>query len=209
MVNRVVAAAGAVLAATLVLSAPPAHAETTAPTPLTLESATFEATVSAPPPGQPLVCDGTNFVFCGFVAINVEFSGLDGRERPAPGDSPVPLSASGTVDLTRVYGCATAQGRRLHRYDTKVVERDVVVNSRRGIPYSVPAGDTLRVGIYGLLLDAQPGNCPRGTTPRLYRLVAKHAEVVLESRWAGLPASTTYAIPGQARWDGSALTPQL
>jgi len=201
-------AAVAALVTTLALSAPAAHADTTAPTPLTLDRVSIEVSVDTPPGGEPVICDRNNHVYCGFIAINLELSGLDGRERPGPDDYPWPLSTSGTADVTRVYGCETSSGRRLHRYDTKVVERGTELINRRNIPYPVPTDDTFEGAVFGLLPDAQPGDCPRGTSPRLYRLVAKHAEITLESQWAGIPASTTYAVRGPARWDGSAPTPK-
>lgn len=207
MVTRT--AALAALALTLALGAPPAQADTTAPAPLTLDSYSFRASVSSPPKGQPVTCDRNNFVYCGFVSVDVVLSGFDGRERPGPTEYQYPLSTTGEVDVTRVYGCATAKGRRLHRFDTRVVQRDVAIQNRRNIPYPVPAEDSRQFGAYALLADAQPGNCPRGTKPRLYRLVAENAELTLESTWAGIPASTTYEIPGRACWRGAARTPEL
>ena len=173
---------------------------------LSLDSHDIEADV-AQDPRYPVTCDGANFFDCGFVHVQASFSGLEGRSRPAAADDPHVLNAGGTVVVARTYGCQNAKGKRLRTYDRTVTET-LGLNTRRGIPLTIPDGDILDVDVYAFLLDAQPGGCPDGTQAMLYRLVAKQVRVELESRWAPVPGGT-YKLRGRDVWTGAVPTPAL
>ena len=158
-------------------------------------------------PEYPVMCDGSNFFDCGLVHVEASFSGLEGRSRPGATDSPYVLNAGGTVQVDRTYGCRNARGKRLRVYDS-VVSENLTMNTRRGVPLQIPDGDTLTVDVYAFLFDAQPGGCPAGTQPMMYRLVARQVRVELESRWASIP-SATYRLRGRGVWTGAVPTPAL
>lgn len=153
----------------------------------------------------PVRCDGANFFGCGYVAVQAELSGLAGTTRPPSQGGFPPLNAGGSARVARSYGCQSADGTRLRRYDRTVVER-VTLNTRRGQPLSIPEGDTLTLSVFAFLLDAQPGNCPRGARATMYQFEVKQVRLELESRWAPLP-SATYRLPGRAVWVGAVPTP--
>lgn len=158
-------------------------------------------------PDAPVLCDAANFFACGYVDVEAAFSGLAGRALPGPGDDPRLLNAGGTASIARTYGCRTAAGKRVRRYD-RTVREDVTMNTRRGIPLMLPEEDPLQVQVYAFLLDAQPGDCPAGTEARMYRFTVRDVTVELESRWPSVPSST-YRIRGRAVWNGSVPTPAL
>lgn len=142
----------------------------------------------------------------GLVSVEASFSGLEGRERPGPGDYPFVLDASGTVKVIRTYGCQTLEGQRLRRYDRKVTGTHSLFFPTPGRP--VPDGDTVTFAVYALLPDAQPRNCPVGTQPTIYAVQAKQVRFELTSQWAAIP-SATYALRGRTVWHGEVLAPAL
>ena len=190
------------VAAVLSFFSPPALAATT-PKPLKLVDSSLS--ISAPLSGGS-TCDVGSQLFCGSVDVTTTFSGLNGRARP---DSSYPAigTLTGTTHVTRVYGCqSVATGERLRAFDVKVKTVDTI-NTRRGRPIIVPAdGDTFTVTTYAFLLDAQPHNCPAGTTPMLYSISAKKVQLELKSTRAPIP-SASYSIKGKASWTGAAPTP--
>jgi hypothetical protein len=183
------------------LGAVPAQAAAVRP----LRLAQYAVTISAPPEVPRSVCNGGSELNCGTVAVQATFSGLAGRARPTSPGAPV-VELAGSVDVTRTYGCAAADGRRLQRLDQKVTER-LRLGTRRSSGLTVPpTGDTTTGVTYAFLPDSQPRQCPAGTTPMVYSIAAKGVRLELLSRWAPIP-SKDYSAPGRARWDGAAPNP--
>jgi hypothetical protein len=186
------------LATTLGLAIQPAAAAA-APRPKQLTLTTTTVTIVAPD-APATVCD-YNELHCGYINISATFSGLNKFPRPA---GPAGF-LQGSVDVTRVYGCQSAAGKRLHRYDTRVSGTEGL-NSRRGQPFLVPpTGDTLATNTYAFLTDRQPGNCPTGLTPMIYRIVATNVRLELVSN-SEIP-SGTYKAPYRAQWIGAVPNP--
>ncbi len=165
-------------------------------------------TLKVQPPDAPAsVCD-YNQINCGFVVVQVTFAGLDSNaSRPTePGYGPPEGNLSGTVDVTRVYGCQNANGKRLRTYDRTVVET-VTLNTRRGSGFRFPrTGDTVTATTYAFLGDRQPGNCPAKTTAMMYKLVARHVQLELDSYVPGITGSTT-PVKSRHAWSGAVPTP--
>jgi hypothetical protein len=188
-----------ILVAALTLIVTPAMAADPAPLP-----ATFQLTVGGPTAPADR-CDYTA-LFCGTVAVVADFSGLTGRARPESEDVRPQLSLSGTVRVTRTYGCATRGGHRVRFFDRRVTE-DLTLNTRRGAPFRVPqTGDTVSATAYAFLADSQPHNCPFRTRPMTYKIVAGDAVLVLGSAWEPVP-SASYPVTGRAVWEGAVPTP--
>jgi hypothetical protein len=200
MLKKIVSAGVGVLLLTA-LGTVPAQAATLKPLRLTQ----YAVTVVAPPAQAATVCNGGSELNCGYVAVRATFSGLSGRERP-PYPGPPVVDLAGSVEVSRTYGCARPDGRRLKRYDRRVTET-VVLDTRRSSGLLIPAtGDTATGETFAFLWDSQPGQCPAGTTAMVYSISARHATLDLVSRWASIP-STSYSAPARARWDGAAPNP--
>lgn len=182
----------------------PAMAEA-APAPKKLTLATYTATVGAPnAPAE--VCD-YNQINCGLLAVEATFTGLDRFPRPTGEVGPPEGGLYGSAEIRRTYGCASETGKRLHRYDETVTET-VGLNTRRGTGFRVPRqGDTLGpVTTYAFFDDRQPGDCPAGTTPMTYKIVASKISLELDFYVDGLPAAD-YKAPARAQWVGAVPTP--
>lgn len=187
------------LALTLGLIIQPAADAATRPKQLPLTA--YTVTVVAPD-APATVCD-YNEIHCGYIGVSATFSGLDKFPRPT---GPAGF-LQGSVDVTRVYGCQSATGKRLHRYDTKVSGTEGL-NARRGQPFILPAtGNTFTTSTFAFLTDRQPGNCPAGTTSMIYRIVATNVRLELVS-YSEIP-SGTYKAPARAQWVGAVPNPIL
>lgn len=150
------------------------------------------------------VCD-YNFFSCGYVSVEATFAGLNRASWRPTGSDGLDALLNGTVDISRQYGCADNTGKRLRAYD-RTVNGTASLGLRRGAPVSFPQeGDTVTITTWAFLSDAQPGNCPAGTTPTMYKLVAKHAKLELVSLATG--TTGTYCAPGRSQWVGAAPTP--
>lgn len=148
-------------------------------------------------------CD-YNFFSCGYVYVQATFAGLN-RASWRPTEEGLDALLDGTVEISRDYGCADSTGKRLRKYD-RTVNGTASLGVRRAMPVSFPKeGDTVTITTWAFLSDAQPGNCPAGTTPRLYKLVAKHAKLELISLVT--QSTGTYRAPGRSVWVGAAATP--
>jgi hypothetical protein len=195
-----IAAATALLPLSL-LPAQTASAHTVRPQPLYLS----DYSVGIAPPTLGPSCDLGSQLNCGFVIVSANFQGLDGRG-PRPTNTPEDGDLTGTVRVTRTYGCQQPDGKRLKGFTRKISEI-APLETRRAFGYSIPAaGNTLSVSTFAFLLDNQPGNCPAGTQPRVYRIRAHGAKLVLRSDWAPVP-SKNYSAPARAEWRGSVPTP--
>lgn len=188
--------------ATALLSCGGLPAAAATPPPLQLQSYTLSV---APPIAPASACDQGSLLFCGSITVTTRFSGLDGRQRPtAPG--PPNGDVSGTVQVTRIYGCQTASRKWLGKYTRKVVQ-DVSLDTRRSSGFVIPAtGDALTVTTYAFLLDAQPKNCPPSTQAIQFQITASGARLFLSSSWSAIPSSH-YSAPGRAVWCGAVPTP--
>lgn len=192
------------LAATLALTALPATSAAATPAPKKLSLSSYTVTIGAPD-APATVCD-YNQIHCGSVAVQATFAGLDRLPRPAGEVGPPEAGLYGTVQVTRVYGCQNDAGKRLHRYDTTVTET-ATMNTRRGSGLKFPrTGDTVTATTYAFLADAQPGNCPAGTTPMIYKLVAKKVTLELDSYVDEIPDGS-YRAPYRGQWTGVVPTP--
>lgn len=189
------------IALLLSLVAMPAEAAV-APTKLKLSS--YSLTVGAPTaPVTDQTCD-YNWIFCGFVQVDATFSGFNSHERPA---GPA-LRLGGSANVTRVYGCQSAAGKRLNAYNVTVRET-ASLDARRGQPSFIPAaGDKLSMSTYAFLNDAQPGNCPAGSTAMIYRFSYYYTQLTLDSYVSAIP-SGTYRALGYKVWTGAVPTPKL
>ena len=193
----------AVSIATLVLGVlTPAVAEA-APAPKKLTLTSYTAAVEAPQaPAE--VCD-YNFINCGYLSVEATFSGLDRFPRP-DGSAIQDGGFSGTAEIRRTYGCENADGKRLRSYDRTVTET-VGLNTRRGTGFRIPAeGDSFSTTTYAFFDDAQPGNCPDGTTAMTYKIVAKKIALELDFYDNALP-DATYTAPARAQWVGAVPAP--
>lgn len=149
-------------------------------------------------------CDTGSQLNCGAVAVDLTFSGLTGRSRSNTRLYDGELS--GTVHVVRTYGCQSAKGKRLKRYDL-VVREDAFLATRRSMPYKLPTnGDSFSRTVYAFLSDAQPGNCPANTRAMTYKIKARRVHVTLTSYLASIP-SANYSAPGRAIWKGAVPTP--
>jgi len=165
-------------------------------------------TVAVLPPVAPAFACTYNFINCGFVAVTATFSGLDRAPWRPTDDQPGPPQGnlSGTTDVSRVYGCADAAGKRL-RSDDRTVTETVNLNTRQGTGLRFPAtGDTVTATTYAFLDDHQPGQCPAGTTAMTYKIVASHTRLELDSYLDGF-ATGTYRAPARAQWIGAVAAP--
>lgn len=197
--RRVVSAV--VMALTLGVVVQPA-AEAAAPQPKRLTLSSYTVTVMAPD-GPATVCD-YNQTHCGYIAVQATFSGLSRVSLPVPGGYEAGLG--GSIEVTRVYGCQDARGKRLHRYDFTVSQTEGM-NTRRGMPFQFPrTGDTVSATTYAFLTDNQPNNCPAGTTAMIYKITAKQARLDFSSYLPEIP-SGTYRAPSRAQWVGAVPTP--
>jgi hypothetical protein len=171
-------------------------------------------TGAAPPPitAGPLRLDGASVnvvppasagTAAGCPAVNgcgrIELFGVPYR----PGDRSTllrgALKASGT--LVRTYGCVTPAGRRLHRYDTRVVE-PAAFNGGPGKVFTLVAGrDATQVTLVAALDDSQPGNCPSGTRAVLFRIAVKKVAITLVA-FTNPEQRTTRSIPDRWHWAG-------
>ena len=105
----------------------------------------------------------------------------------------------------RDYGCVTAAGRRLHRYDTRVVE-PAAFNGGPGKVFTLVAdNDSTPVTLVLTLEDKQPGNCPSGTRAALFRIVVKKVDVTLVA-FTKPELRTTSRLPDRWRWSGAIRT---
>ena len=199
MFRRIVTAGLAALLLST-LGTVPAQAATVKP----LRLADYAITISAPPATPGSVCNTGQQLDCGSVNVEATFSGLKGRARPAGGGPQGDLT--GSVQVTRVYGCQSGEGRVLTRY-TRRVEETVALGTRMDTGYSIPVqGDTLTSTTFAFLPDSQPGNCPAGSRATTYSIRANHVRLVLDSYSASIP-DAKYAAPGSARWFGAAPAP--
>lgn len=149
-------------------------------------------------------CD-YNFFSCGYVSVQATFAGLNRASWRPTGPEGLEALLNGTVEVSRDYGCADSSGKRLRQYNRTVKETDSL-GLRRGAPISFPrTGDTVTATTWAFLSDAQPGNCPAGTTPTMYKLVAKQAKLELVSLVTD--TTGTYRAPGRSVWVGAAATP--
>jgi hypothetical protein len=188
--------------ALVIAVASPAAACTPKPRPLVLSSYTV---VVSPPANKPNGCD-YYAVSCGDAGVQATFRGLAGRDRSGSTSTRNDGDLVGTIRVTRVYGCANAAGRRLHRYDRRVIKTNSM-DTRIGSGYLLPAkGNTFKSSTYAFLDDAQPHNCPTGTTAMIYKLIARHAVLTLKSTVPSIPVHT-YRAPGVARWVGAVAAP--
>lgn len=149
-------------------------------------------------------CD-YNFFSCGYVSVQATFAGLNRASWRPTGPEGLEALLNGTVEVSRDYGCADSAGKRLRKYDRTVTETESL-GLRRGAPIQFPrTGDTLTATTWAFLPDRQPGNCPAGTTPTMYKLVAKHVKLELVSLVTN--STGTYCAPGRSVWVGAAPTP--
>jgi len=193
------AVAGVVLTAAF---AAPASACRPSPRPVVLASYTV---VVFAPTNIPTYCDYAA-VSCGGAGVQATFSGLTGRDRSGSTTQRNDGDLTGTIQVTRVYGCADASGHRLHRYNTRVTQT-LSMDTRQGSGYRLPAtGDTFQTGTYTFPNDGQPHNCPTGTTAMIYEFIARHATITLDSTVPSIP-DHTYRAPGVARWVGAVPAP--
>ncbi|WP_420121981.1 hypothetical protein [Nakamurella sp.] len=164
-----------------------------------------KATISTGVTEYPVpVCDYNSFS-CGYVSVAATFAGLNRAPwRPTGPEYPEAL-LNGTVQVSRDYGCADSSGKRLRQYD-RTVNETAQLGVRRGAPVPFPReGDTVTITTWAFLSDSQPGNCPAGTTPTMYKLVAKHAKLELVSLVTD--TTGTYCASGRSQWVGAAPTP--
>ncbi|MEO5834510.1 MAG: hypothetical protein ABIR83_14220 [Nakamurella sp.] len=193
------------LAVTLACTALPA-AEAAAPALKKLSLTSYTMTVGAPD-APATVCD-YNEIHCGYLGVEATFAGLNRLPRPAGAYGPPEAGLYGAVEVTRVYGCQTDAGQRLHRYDTRVSET-ASLNTRRGSGLRFPrTGDTVTATTYAFLTDAQPGNCPAGTTPMIYKLVAKQVQLELDAYVPEIPDGR-YRAPYRGQWLGAVPAPTV
>lgn len=165
-------------------------------------------TVAVLPPVAPAFACTYNFINCGFLAVTATFSGLDRATWRPTDDRPGPPQGNlaGTAQVSRTYGCANADGKRLRGYD-RIVTETVGLNTRQGTGLRFPAsGDTVTATTYAFLDDRQPGNCPAGTTAMTYKITAHHTALQLDT-YLGNPATGTYRAPARAQWIGAVPTP--
>lgn len=149
-------------------------------------------------------CD-YNFFSCGYVSVQATFAGLNRASWRPTGPEGLEALLNGTVEVSRDYGCADSSGKRLRQYN-RTVKETASLGLRRGAPISFPrTGDTVTATTWAFLSDAQPGNCPAGTTPTMYKLVAKQAKLELVSLVTD--TTGTYRAPGRSVWVGAAATP--
>jgi hypothetical protein len=193
-----------VAAVVLALTAQPAAAQA-APPVKKLSLSSYSVTIT-PPSAPGTVCD-YNWFNCGFVSISASFDGLDRFPRPeGPIGSRPEGDLAGTIQVSRVYGCADASGKRLHRYD-RTVSETAGIGSRRGTGFRIPrTGNTVHANSYAFLLDAQPHNCPAATTAMTYKLVVKQVRLELDMYVPEIPDGS-YKVPSQVRWIGAVPTP--
>jgi hypothetical protein len=190
---------GAVLG---VFSAPALSAQAATPAPH-LDTYTVNIIQpTAPDPDHIVGC--TNQVFnCGYVSVAATFSNL---EMLSTGSSTNDGNLQGTARLTRVYGCQTPSGRRLHRYDRRVVET-AVFNTRNGFGFRLePGQQTLNVVTYDFLSDAQPGNCPSWTQATQYSMKVDRLELNLIDFGVDPVAQYDYRVRGTWIWRGAVAT---
>lgn len=162
-------------------------------------------TITAGAPQAPAtVCD-YNWIMCGYVSVQATFAGLDRASWRPTGPAGPEALLNGTVQVSRGYGCADSAGQRLRRYDRTVTET-ASLGLRRGAPVQFPRqGDTLTATTWAFLSDAQPGNCPAGTTPTMYKLVANNVHLELVSLVT--ESTGSYRAPGRSQWTGAVPTP--
>lgn len=164
-------------------------------------------TVSVWAPVAPASQCDYNWINCGTVAVQATFAGVDRASWRPTGDPMGPEgNLSGTVQVSREYGCQNAAGKRLRSYDRTVTET-AYLNTRRGTGFTFPrTGDTVTATTYAFLSDRQPGNCPAGTTAMTYKIVAKQTRLELSSYLNGV-TSGTYVAPARGVWVGAVPTP--
>lgn len=178
------------------------------PEPLHLDAA-VDAKVFQPST-ESFTCTAWDATECGYISVDLTFSGFEGRAPMLEEGARPPFTVSGSARVTRTYGCQTPAGKRLRAYDTKVQEQAYLSEPPYGAqPFGFPqdGSDERLKYIAGYLGDAQPGNCPAGTEARLYRVVAKCVRVEFRSEITSVP-STTYRLRGDT-WNGSVPTPAL
>jgi hypothetical protein len=205
MLRRFIASA-VTAAALLALVAAPASAADTVPT-LRLVSATVEI---APPPAVAVPvsswpnCDSGSKLNCGYVVVDATFAGLGDSARPdfigRHGD------LTGSVNITRTYGCKNPGGKIVHHFDRTVTETQSL-NTRRQLGLTIPAtGDTLGGTTFAFLYDSQPGNCPKNFTPVNTSIVVSGVKLSLDVRF-GTIIGGTYDLKKSASWYGVAPGP--
>lgn len=175
-------------------------AQAVEPAPLVLSRFVLEV---APPTSGGSVCDSGSQLYCGYVSLDAHFTGLTGR---GIGEEPFGGILTGTVRVTRVYGCRNPDGQRLTRYDVRKTET-ASFWPRRGMPYYIPAtGDVIGAQTFVFLRDSQPHNCPAGAQAMTYLIKAGHATLELQSQVAAIP-SARYPARGRAQWTGAVPAP--
>lgn len=165
-------------------------------------------TVSVWAPVAPTTRCDYNWIDCGAVQITATFAGLTQASWLPPGDPAWREGdLSGTVQVSRDYGCQNPAGKRLRAYDRTVTET-AFLDTRRGMGFSFPRDvDTVTATTYAFLIDRQPGNCPAGTTAMTYRIQARNIQLQLSSYINGVAASGTYWAPKRGEWIGAVPTP--
>jgi hypothetical protein len=192
------------------LTAVPASASAPSPRPLRLAS--YSVFITSPPPTIPQqdvpnggACDRGSRLYCGYVGITANFSGLGNRPRP---QSPAPnLNLVGSVSVTRTYGCTNRNGRVNHRFD-RTVRETAPLDTRRSSGGRIPAtGDTVSMTTLAFLLDLQPFNCPPGLKAVNTSIVVKGAKLELASSFDSVVPDQAYNARRWASWYGVAPTP--
>ncbi len=184
----------AVLAAALILTAQPA-AQAAPPARFTL--ANFSVQVD-PGDSEAPGCNRGQAGDCGYLITTSVFRGLD--QFPRPSETLYNAgNLTGSIEVTRTYGCRDATGKRLHRLDRKVVTSEGLTNYRGGAVNIPTSGNTITKYSYVFLSDRLPTDCPSGTTPALYKIKTGKAALYLEFFVDGYPDGT-YSTRTGATW---------
>lgn len=170
-------------------------ANAAAPAQFTLKSFTVEVN---PGDSETPGCDRGQAGDCGYLVTTSIFRGL--QKFPRPSETLYNAgNLTGSIEVTRTYGCRDATGNRLHRLDRKVTTSEGLTNYRGGAVNIPTTGNTITKYSYVFLGDRLPTDCPSGTTPALYKIKTGNASLYLEFFVDGYPDGTYSARTG-ASW---------
>lgn len=188
----------------LVSGAAPASADVGLVPPTLVKATVTVYPPVVPQPGYPPICTN-QWIQCGYVAVTATFTDLDALLTEPPTQGAPRYNLQGTARVVRVYGCADAQGKRLHRYDRRVVE-DATLNTRNSLGFTIPVGaETVDASTYVFLRDAQPRSCPAGTQAMTYQITADRIRLDLGD-YSGVVRHYTYRVGGSTTWRGAVPT---
>lgn len=195
---------GAILPVIGAVAALPAQAEA-APQPQLDSYVVTIAQPLAPTPPALAGCD-QNLVNCGLLSVSTRFSHLEGLTTD---DDQLFAQSNleGTARFTRIYGCQTRSGHRVHKYDRKVVDKAAFLNTRRGMGFRIePGSTTVDVTAYHFPPDAQPGNCPAKLQATQYALKISHLGLDLVDRGPDPDVKYHFELSGTWIWRGAVAT---